>query len=181
MRKPLCLAFTILLMITTIIACRQPHSYEFAALESIPADTTTINRGRDLKIIAYSGGQPSDKDNIYYHQFITIDEKTSDTFKVISALICVDSAGSVNGTYAPVSQFNPTKGILNVSLEKQDSTHQFLLKTITLTDDQHTGPGLDLNKPLTAKQVVTLNKSLDIFSKPYKTYIGILHFKEQPW
>ena len=88
-------------------------------------------------------------------------------------MICVDkSAGQENNVYTPVYQFDGSKGMLTATVEKQDSSHYMILETVSEEP---------IDAKITGKQLVEVNKSLEIFSKPYKTIIGILHFKEQPW
>ncbi|HYF30442.1 MAG TPA: hypothetical protein VD993_04935 [Chitinophagaceae bacterium] len=161
---------------------QKEHSYDSVRLEDFKIDSMAINKDQEYRLLAYSGGNESAKNNIYYHQFIVLNESTNDTLKVLSALICVEGPSGPEGkVYHPVTQFDGTKGVTTATLEKQDSTHNMLLQTLTIGDPESTeAVTKTITSEITANQLVEVNKSMDIFSLPHKTVVGILHFKQMP-
>ena len=160
---------------------------EFKPLEDLNYTMDSIPAGTPLKLIAYSGGVPNTEDEVYYFQFIGVDERNSDTMRILSTLISFTDAASVSGkTYTPTSQYNPDKRISDAVFYPQDSIKNLLINLSVpgipesvvqeLKKIDETG-----SKNLSKKQYVAINKSIDIFEKNYKTVIGVLHFTETPW
>ena len=160
---------------------------EYKPLEDLNYTIDSITAGTPLKLIAYSGGTPNTKDDIYYFQFIGVDEKNSDTIRILSTLISYPDEASVAGkTYTLTSQYNPGKRISDAVFYPQDSMQNMLINVSasqipeSIAEDlkKIDDPGI---KSLTKKQWVAINKSIDIFERNYKTVIGVLHFNETPF
>lgn len=160
---------------------------EFKPLEDLNYTMDSIPAGTPLKLIAYSGGVPNTEEEIYYFQFIGVDEQNSDTIRILSTLISFTDEKSATGkTYTPTSQYNPGKRIIDAVFYPQDSIQNMLInlsvpeipESIAEELKKIDGAG---SKNVTKKQLVAINKSIDIFEKNYKTVKGVLHFNESPW
>lgn len=177
-------------MVFLLVACnRKKHEQviEFKKLEDMRYTTDSIEPGTPLKLIAYSGGIPSNKDVIYYYQFIGVDEKNNDTIRILSAIISYDDEKSVAGKiYTPTSEYDPSKSKLSVKFYPQDSIANMVINLSSpeivdgLPADNLEKIKEAANSRIIKDQLVAVNKSIDIFENNYKTVIGVLHFNDKP-
>ena len=177
----------ILFMLAACNSKKHEQVIEFKKLEEMNYTMDSIVPGTPLKLIAYSGGIPSNKDVVYYYQFIGVDEKNNDTVRILSAMISYDDEKSVIGKiYTPTSEYDPSKRKLSAEFYPQDSIANMLinLSSPEIIDGL---PAENLEKIKEAanirimkEQLVAVNKSIDIFENNYKTVIGVLHFSDRP-
>ena len=160
--------------------------YEYVPLKEYKYSEANIQPGAEVQLIAFSGGKPDDKENVYYYQFIVINLSTGDTLRILTPLISIDpSAGVETKTYTTPLQFDPAKGITNAFYEVQDSSQNLFLQTDKMLNGDKVDTSFDvqlLMDHINENQLVVVNKSLSMFENPtYKTAVGILNFKKIPW
>lgn len=165
---------------------KHEHSYEYVPLSEYKIDSANIKPDAEVKIIAYSGGEKSEKDNVNYFQFIVVEKQSGDTVRILAPLIGITKeAGVENDTYTTPSQFDVSKGVFDAVFEVKDSIQNMMLNI----DVAHMPEGEDfeamqkrLTNSVNGKEFVVVNKSIPDFENPaYKTAIGILKFKKTPW
>jgi hypothetical protein len=150
------------------------------SVKQIPFHISTLEKGTPLKIIAFSGGKQSDKEHTYYNQFITVNQSTGDTIRVLAPLI---SVGEENIYTTPV-QYNHDKGIEMATFEPKDSSFDFKINAFAAGEQSPAdGKAFEkLQEKSNAEETVFMVKGIPLFeSNRYKTVIGALHFNEQPW
>lgn len=145
-----------------------------------------IAPGNEIELLAFSGGEESKENTIYYYQFIGIDKSTGDTVRIISSLISIDkSAGVDYKTYTTPLQFDPGKGITTAEFEPADSSQQITAELNALATSNQGLPEEKVKQILQGKsnkkELLVINKSIDLFQRDYKAAIGVLNFKETPW
>ncbi|HEY4149975.1 MAG TPA: hypothetical protein VGM41_13645 [Chitinophagaceae bacterium] len=172
--------------------CHYLHHQEKQDIQYIPLSDykytpAKVDAGTAMRVIAYSGGKDSDKDNIYYCQFITINSLNGDTVRVLASLISFDSPdnGEVHTVHTTSAIYDGRKEITDAVFVPEDSTSTLILNTpVDLENDKkdlHNFNPDDLYK-IKRPQLVAINKSLPMLQTPsYKTIVGVLHFKDQPW
>jgi hypothetical protein len=135
--------------------------------------------------LAYSGGDVEKKtDRINYCQFIGVDKVTGDTIRILSAAIAVEGAAADGKPmFTPSTTYDFDKGIREATLRGPTNDDKMVLGMM---------PGLQAEKPDPAKlnsgleggalkEYVMVPKDVPFFTKHFKTFKGILSFKEQPW
>jgi hypothetical protein len=152
----------------------------FTPLDEIPFRISPLEKGTTLKLIAFSGGNQTDNEHTYYHQFIAINEFSGDTIRVLTPLI---SVGQEN-IYTTPLQYNHDKGIETASFEPRDSSFYFKINAFAMGDKLTTDSTTfdKMQKKSDADEMVVMVKKVPLFENThYKTVIGALHFDEQPW
>ena len=162
------------------------QDYLYIPLKDYKYSKADISPETELELIAFSGGKPNDKKNIYYYQFIAINVSTGDTLRILTPLISVDeSAGVDNLTYTTPLQFEADKGVRNAYFVARDSVQNLFLQAIKLINENKLDTSTiveSLLADIDANELVVVNKSLSLFENTtYKTAIGILNFKKIPW
>lgn len=158
------------------------HSEEvyLTPLSEIPFSISTLEKGTPLKLIAFAGGNQSDKEHTYYYPFIAINESSGDTIRILAPLI---SVGEEN-IYTTPLQYNHDKGIETATFEPKDSSFDMKINVFAFGDTPPTnGEQIDkMRQKSNAAEMVVMVKKVSLFENPrYKTVIGALHFDEQPW
>jgi hypothetical protein len=173
----------------TFAAClnfENKQRIEYVPLSKYKIDNADIKPDAEVKIIAYSGGKKSEKDNVNYFQFIVINKESGDTLRILAPLICITKeAGVENDTYSTPALFDRSKGVIDAVYEVKDSTQNMI---VNLDASPVPGEGdieaikKSLTKTVNGKEFVVVNRSIPIFANPaYKTAIGILKFRKTPW
>jgi hypothetical protein len=176
------IAFFIMQLLSNCTSKTAEHTKELylTPLNEIPFQISELEKGTTLKLIAFSGGNQTDKEHTYYHQFITINQSTGDTIRVLAPLI---SVGEQN-TYTTPLEYNHDKGIETARFEAKDSSFDFKINAFAGADNLTTDPGAfdKLQKKSDAAELVVMVRGVPLFGNThYKTVIGVLHFDEQPW
>ena len=159
---------------------------DFKPLKDFAYTPATIAPGTEIELLALSGGKESDEETIYFWQFIGIDKSSGDTVRIISSLISVANSSDPNDkTYTTPMQYDPDKRITAADFYPADSSQKLAAEfgaagsgDKQLTEDQ-------IKKIMEGKsgrkEVIVINKGMDIFQRNYKTALGVLNFKQQPW
>ena len=151
----------------------------FVPLKDVPFNISTIDSGTQIKLIAFSGGSESNKEAVYYPQFIGVTNEGY-TIRVFTPLI---STGPTN-TYTTPFLFDHKKGVDLATIQPKDSSTDVSINLYTHTKELN-GDASELGKLLKksdAPEMAVMIKGVSLFeSKSYKTVIGVLHFDEVPW
>jgi hypothetical protein len=91
-----------------------------------------------------------------------------------------DSSGPQKAVYSPSSSFNGNAQVLDAVFEARPEDEDMYLDVVADRPDKLDSAAS--GKPLgPVKEFVVLARSMPIFSRPYKTAIGVLRFHRQPW
>ena len=159
---------------------------EFKPLKDFAYTPATIAPGTEIELLAISGGKESDEETIYYWQFIGIDKSSGDTVTIISPLISVANSTAPNDkTYTTPLQYDPDKKITTADFYPSDSSQKRAADFGALIPSDGP-PSEDQVKKIMEgktgrKEVIVINKGMDIFQRNYKAAFGVLNFKQQPW
>jgi hypothetical protein len=172
-------------ILTSFASCKPKQSFLYIPLEKYKYMEAKIQPGRELELLAFSGGKKSDEESLYYYQFLVLDKATKDTLRIFTPIISFESSeGTTDKTYTTPLQYDPGKGITTAFYEPKDSTVNFALQAESLKNYK-SGDAIDLNSlmgSINKKQFVVINRSMPEFDDPhYQAVIGVLHFKDQPW
>ena len=143
--------------------------------------------GTPVRLIAYSGGIDENEKEIYYHQFIGVDKTTNDTLRILTSFITFPAPGSEkNKSARNVYLYSRTKRLTDAEIYPHDSIMVLLQnlseKGYSESEVKDIPTDIEpLTKEIKRKRFVVLNKDMDIFQRNFKTVIGVLQFKEQPW
>ena len=178
-----------LVVILPFIGCTSHSKYyeqdfEYLPLSEYKYTPSDISVGEEVELLAFSGGKESKKGEVNYFQFIVKRTQTGDTVRILLPLISVyDAAGVENKTYMTPLQYDISKGVRYAYYQKEDSGTNLLLQIdkLVMKMSDTTKEINNLMDHINANQYVVVNKSIDIFSYPYKTATGILYFKEIPY
>jgi hypothetical protein len=157
----------------------------YIPLSEYKYEQADIKTGTGIRILAYSGGKDSKGKDVYYCQFIGIDQSTHDTVRVLTSLISTDSVtGSSAEIFTIPSQFDGQKGVFDAVYEAPADNQNLMLRLVaSLPEDGPATKQLNaaINDSTGKKEYVAVNKGADIFERKYKTTIGVLRFHDQPW
>ena len=183
-----------LLVFCVFSGCKNKTDYdgqdiEFEPLEDVSFSLVLIPAGTALNLIAYSGGKPNSEGEVYYHQFIAVDARVNDTFRILVPIMTIpDEKNASNKIYVPISQYSTEKQVTAAVFYPIDSLNKMAVDltigtTIGDTTEQNISKINSIidGKKIAKKEFVVINKSMDIFQRDYKTAIGVLHFNEIPW
>ncbi len=165
----------------------EKQDFEYIPLNDYNYTPAKVDAGTAMRVIGWSGGKDSDKDNIYYCQFITINSSNGDTVRVLASLISFDSPenGEVHTIHTTSAIYDGRKEITDAVFVPEDSTSTLLLNTpVDFETDKKDQQNVDADNLYKIKRprLLSINKSLPMLQTPsYKTVIGVLNFKEQPW
>jgi hypothetical protein len=178
--------YLLVALVVLLMNCqsKKENQLEYKPLKDFNYTPANIARGSEIELLAFSGGQQSDENTIYYCQFIGIDKSTGDTVKIISSLISVEEPGE-NKTYTTPMQFDPHKGITTAEFEPSDSAQQLAVEfnAAASSEKQLTEEQIKqiMEGKSNRKELVAINKDIDLFQRDYKAAIGVLNFKKMPW
>ena len=146
-------------------------------------DSANIKPGTPINILAYTGCRQAEKHTAYYPQFIVVNRTTGDTVRILTTLISVDddSMGPLKVVYSPPSSFNGNKQVLDATFEARPEDEDMYLDIVADGPDSINTKTTAANAAIQRKIFVVVDKDVPIFSRPYKTAIGVLHFHQQPW
>jgi hypothetical protein len=173
-------------MILGLFSCnsKENHDYEYLSLNSYSNDTSSIATGKQVKLLAFSGGKDNDKDNIYYQQIIVTTENPLDTFTIICPLFKIPNPDATTGRlYITPLEFNPEKKVLNAVYERKSDSLNLLLQylgDVSESENQSTNVTNFMNSSVVKNELVAVNKTLPVFQNKYKTVVGILKFDTDP-
>jgi hypothetical protein len=173
-------------LIVLLVNCqsKKEDQLEYKPLKDFNYTPAGIARGSEIELLAFSGGEKSDENTIYYYQFIGINKSSGDTVKIISSLISVNEPGE-NKTFTTPLQYDPDKGITTAEFEPSDSSQHLAAEfnASATTDKQLTEEQVKqiIEGKSNKKELVVINKSIDLFQRDYKAAMGMLNFKKIPW
>lgn len=178
-----------LALIILFVSCSNKRQIiEYIPYDQYKFEQAEIEPGKAVKLLAYSGGKPSELDGIYYSQFIVLNETTGDTIRLLSTLVSVPGDAATPGkVYSPTYMFDGTKQITDAVFYPQDSSHQMPIQMLAVTKSENesseTSKLLEdvMKDKVSSKEFVVVNKSLEIFNNKYKTAVAVLHFEQIPW
>jgi len=182
-----------LLILATIVlfaGCGQGHregsfssDFRHQPLKEFDGMVASIPTGTAIRILAYSGGDVAKQsDELYYYQFIGIDQTTGDTVRILTAAINVEDA-TTGGKPAltPAATYDFDKGITAATFKVPTEDDQMIIKMM---------PGLQGGNPAEkgsdklatpVKEYVMIPEGVPFFTRHFKTVAGILSFRQQPW
>lgn len=177
--------FCIVVLASCHFSNQVEHHYDYVALDDYQHIPTQLENGTPLRLIAFSGGKPSDKEQILYYQFIGVNEVNGDTLRILTPYISVKSDADTSKTYMTPLQYDGSNQVVDAYFYNMDSNMKFLMQVDIIEkagniDTAALAKSMD-NTDVDGKQFVVINKSMDLFQRSYKTAIGTLHFKEIPW
>ena len=146
-------------------------------------DSADIKSGTPIGILAFSGSKTNEGSSVYYPQFIVVNHMTGDTLRILTAMIAVDSVpGSVSEIFTPPTQFDGKARVLDAVYEKPSSEQDDIMEVMATAMKNNE----DVKKANAALQeprqdFVLVNKAEAVFMQPYKTAVGVLRFRKQPW
>ena len=162
-----------------------PNDFEEIPLSEYKYEPSAIKSGTAVSILAFSGAKSKEGKKMYYSQFIVLDKATGDTTRVLSTLISTDSAaGSSSEIYEPTDQFDGGAGVHEAVFELP-SDNQNMMTNLLANLPSDVKDVKDINDAMAdsvgRKDYVLVNRSADIFSRKYKTSVGVLRFHDRPW
>jgi hypothetical protein len=175
-------------LVVLLVSCqpKKEDILEYKPLKDFSYTPASITRGSEIELLAFSGGEKSDENTIYYYQFIGIDKSSGDTVRIISSLISVEeSPGVENKTYTTPLQFDPGKGITTAEFEPSDSSQRLAAEfnATATTNEKLSEEQIKqiIEGKSNKKELVVINKSISLFQRDYKAAMGVLNFKKMPW
>lgn len=170
--------------------CDQGHKkgsfavqYTKQPLKEFADSVTSIPSGTEIELLAYSGGETK-SDGVDYCQYIGFDKTAGDTVRVLAAAISVEGA-SENGksVLTPATTYDFDKGVRDAIFKVPTDDDKKMIAMM---------PALQGGQPDAAKldsavsgggvnEYVFIPQREPFFARHYKTVVGILSFKEQPW
>jgi hypothetical protein len=191
MRNNACFSWLPILCIFVFSHCSDKAGSEAGRFAIVPLKDfkyapAMLTSGTEIRILAFSGDNENTKEAVYYSQFIGIEKTSGDTLRILTAFISVDPNGSSSNTlFTTPVLFDGNKGVLDATFQIPNSNQQMILRM----DLPGGGDAKDIGKKITAslqdtiakKEYVIVQKDIALFTGHYKTAIGILNFKEQPW
>jgi hypothetical protein len=177
--------FSLLVLSVAFTECHiHPTSVNYVALENFHFSQVALDPGTPLRLLAFSGGAPSDSENVYYYSFLCLNMATHDTVRILSPLITFDDSEN-KSTYTTPLQIDAGTQIRTVTFQPIDSTVNLMLQIEQIPpQDGSVAPGLidSLQSHIHQKQFVVVNNSMEVFrTNRYPTAFGILHFPGRPW
>lgn len=161
------------------------QDFNYVLMKDYTYTAVNISAGTEISLLAYSGSGHKDKKGRYYYQFLGINHETMDTVRILASMISTQAPGEDHKTYTVVSQYDPYKRITTAYFYPPDSTQALMEKlsdSLTGKDEINTEDANTAVKDSSpVDEYVIVNKSMPVFSRKYKTAIGLLHFKELPW
>jgi hypothetical protein len=160
------------------------NDYTIVPMTQYKFEPSDIKTGSVVRIFAFTGGKESEGKKLYYSQFLVRDPATDDTIRILAAMISVDSvSGSDAQTYTPAYQFEGAAGIFDAIFEESPKQNEMLDLLSNLPSDSVDLKHINAAISDTAgrKDYVLINKNADIFTRRYKTAIGVLRFHNKPW
>lgn len=173
-------------------SCSQGHKagsfsthYTRQPLKEFADPITEISSGSAISLLAYSGGGEGKKgDGLYYSQFIGIDKTTGDTVRVLAAVISVENGGEDGKTVlTPAPMYDFDKGMRDATFRVPTENDKLLISMMPALQGEAPDPA-KLNstaQDTTVNEYVLIPQGQPFFSRHYKTVVGILSFKDQPW
>lgn len=173
------------LLSTTFFSCdnKQKQDFDYKPLSEFKNDTSIIRPDTKVRVLAFSGSMDNNKDAIYYSQILVVNESNNDTLSILCPALEIPSVdGSENGVLILPTQYDPAKKVTEAVYERADSS---LILMLSLLSTVEMSKGLDssttdlaeyTNGKYSKKELVAINKTLNIFQTQYKTVIGILRF-----
>lgn len=172
-------------IIFLLTACRShdknTNEQYFISMKDCPFKISVIDSGASIRIIGFSGGRESDKQTIYYDQFVGVTDG-GDTLRILTPLINTSAAN----TYSSPLLYNHDKGIETATIQpSNEELNKALGYFIHSKELEQIKDGGDLDKlsnDLPADRQLVMVKGIRLFeSTNFKTVIGALHFDEVPW
>jgi len=183
----------LLLSLTTLVVfarCGQGHregsfsaNYKHQSLKEFPDTVVNLPSGTAIRILAFSGGDVAKKsDELYYCQFIGINQTTGDTVRILAAAINVEEA-STDGkpVLTPSSTYDFDKGITNATFKAPTEDDQMMIKMMPGLQGGNMAEKVGDKLDNAVNEYVMIPESVPFFTRHYRTAVGILSFTQQPW
>ncbi|MDO6430174.1 hypothetical protein Q4E93_06235 [Flavitalea sp. BT771] len=148
-----------------------------------------LSSGTEIEILGFSGGKDGRKGDVYYSQFIGKEKGSGDTVRILAAWIGVPPAtGEGDGpVLTPAAMFDGKKGIREATFLIPDNNQLTTIKLgNSIVDAEAAGDTAKLNKAVAdtsapTTDYVILQNDVPLFKGSYKTAVGIMNFRQQPW
>jgi hypothetical protein len=182
----------IYLALVVLASCDQGHKkgsfdvrYEKQPLKAFSDSITELPSGMAIELLAYSGGEVDKKgDGVDYCQFIGVDKTAGDTVRILATVINVEGAGEDGkGVLTPATMYDFDKGIRDATFKVPTEDDKRMIAMMpALQGGQPDAAKLSLvEKDTAVNEYVLIPQGEPFFSRHYKTVVGILSFKQQPW
>ena len=160
-------------------------NYKTIPLTEYKYAPAAISSGTEINILGFSGGKDGKKKDVYYSQFIGIEKGTGDTVRILAAWIQIPAESGSVPTLTPASMFDGQKGIREAAFVIPDNNQLSSIKIANSLADAE-GDTARINKAMAdtaiqQNEYVILQDDVPLFRGKYKTAIGIMDFKQQPW
>ena len=178
--------FSLVIISAAFVQCNSVNSFEevdHVPLSEYNYSKAIIEKGTELRLLAFGGSNQNDEKNIYYSQFLTLNEKTGDTLMILVPLISIESNEEAGKTHMNVHEFDPNKEITVAYYYPTDENTNLLLQSSSLTRDGEVDTTVtvqSLMDKIHLNQIVVVNKEMPEFERKFKTAEGVLHFKQSP-
>lgn len=162
--------------------------YTLTSLKDFRCDSSDIRPGTEISILGFSGGKSNEKGDMNYSQFIVKNKISGDTIRILAAYITVDTAtGPSNYVFTPALAYDSKKGMREATFEVPNNDELAMLRLEAATSDDGNADVDKMNAAFAhndtaiKKEYVITYKDVPLFAAHYKTAIGVLHFKQNPW
>jgi hypothetical protein len=182
-----------LLSLTTLLLfarCGQGHqegsfsaNFKHQSLNEFPDTVTSLPSGTAIRILAYSGGDVGKRSGeLYYCQFIGINQTTGDTVRILAAALNVEEA-STDGkpVLTPATTYDFDKGVTDATFKVPMENDQMMIKMMPGLQGGNVAEKVGDKLDDAVKEYVMIPEGVPFFTRHFKTAAGILSFRQQPW
>jgi len=159
--------------------------YKTIPLKEYKYTPAAINSGTEINILGFSGGLTNGNGSIYYSQFVGTEKTTGDTVRILAAWIAVPSENGGAPTFTSASLYDGQKGVRDASFLIPDENQRMIINMaagLSGGDDDTAKINKAINDTAVAKnENVILPDEVPLFKGNYKTAVGVMNFKQQPW
>jgi hypothetical protein len=160
-------------------------TYKTIPLKEYKYAPAPVSSGTEIEILAFSGGKDIENRNVYYSQFIGKEKSTGDTVRILAAWITVPQETGNAPVLTAADLFDGQKGVHDATFVIPDDNQRTMMN---MAVGLH-GANVDtaqINKAVNdaaapTSDFVILQDDVPLFKGNYKTAIGLLNFKQQPW
>ena len=120
---------------------------------------------------------------MYYSQFIGT-EKSGDTVRILCAWIKVSSGNAQEPTLTPAKMYDGNKGVRDATFVVPDGNDLTIIKLAANLGSDPDKAKLQealADTAVVKNEYVILQDEVPLFKGNYKTAIGLMSFKQQPW
>lgn len=171
-------------------SCRSSGSgsagYSTIPLKDYKYASAAISSGTEIEILGFSGSLDNQDGKVYYSQFVGKEKATGDTVRILAAWISIPSDTGNAPTLTSASLFDGAKGIHEATFLIPDNSQRMIMQMGADLPGSKDIDTASINKAINDTAVakneyVILQDDVPLFKGNYKTAVGIMNFKQQPW